>query len=328
VKDIPRVVCIAWAKRSSRLDEISGSVGGTPIKISLLSGRRFLAPIRYLYLGIRTCSILLGADADVVIAQNPPIFCALSAYIAVRSGRRLIIDHHSLAGERNGWLNRAVLGRVEEWLARKALVNTVIHEGYAEVLERMGARSLVLYDAPPVMEVHRRGGKDQDKGRKDFTIVCPLGGHPDEEVDSLIEAVERVEGVRLVITGKWASPRDLRDHPNIEYAGFVPSEDYAKIISEADLGVCLLKGNEMTLPYVLFEFASAELPFLVSSTRTTSRLGDTFLVKNSEDLRRRIEGLRYENDYSELWGKTRELKAYFDARSREGREELRKLLQK
>jgi len=313
-----KITGIVWAKHSNRLDEITSSVGGRAVKIALWSGRKWLAPVRYLYLGFKTGRIISREKADVVIAQNPPVFCALFAHWSAKiHGCRLIIDSHSMARDRAGnglllWL----MDRVERHVMKRAFLNTVIHDGYSKRLSRLGISSLVLLDMPPNFKVEAE--KD-----KRFLVVCPLGGHPDEDIDSVFRVADAVKGCEIVLTGKVKA---ARQHPRVNYAGFLPKDAYEKQLLMSKVGLCLLKNNEMTLPYVLFEFASAELPFLVSRTETTEMLGDSFLVGGEEELVRKLTELTDEMNYEVAVGRVRELKKELLRKSNEGRERLRKIL--
>ena len=313
-----RVTGIVWAKHSSRLDEITSSVGGKAIKISLWSGRKWLAPLRYLYLGLKTSKILSKERVEVIIAQNPPVFCALfSHWFAKLHGSRLIIDSHSMVIDRAGnKLLLRLMDGIERHVMKKAFLNTVIHEGYSKKLDSLGIRNLVLLDMPPNFKVEAK--KD-----KRFLVVCPLGGHPDEDIDSVFRVADAVKGCEIVLTGKVKA---ARQHPRVNYAGFLPKDAYEKQLLMSKVGLCLLKNNEMTLPYVLFEFASAELPFLVSRTETTEMLGDSFLVGGEEELVRKLTELTDEMNYEVAVGRVRELKKELLRKSNEGRERLRKIL--
>jgi hypothetical protein len=317
---MPKVVGIAWATHSNRLDEIVAGLDGESEKISFLSGRKFLAPIRYLYLGIRTIQILRREGAEVVIAQNPPIFCPYFSHLYTRLyGGKLVVDSHSLAMDRaeesSLW---RMISRIERNVLRKSFLNTVINEAYGSVLKEKGIGSLVLYDAPPTMPK-----AEKELKRDPLRIICPLGGHPDEDTDSLLRLADTASGIELLVTGRWDG---AKHHPKINYRGFLPRDEYLRAIATSDIGLCLLKGNEMTLPYVLFEFASAELPFIVTRTRATAELGDAFLVSDEEELKRKVESLKDEQNYMKMVENVRALKETMLRKSREGRDCLRQLL--
>ncbi len=316
---MPKIVGVAWAEHSNRLDWILASLGGKSFKISLLSGKKFLAPFRYLYLGVRTLHLLYREGAEVVIAQNPPIFCALFSYFYVKlHGGKLIVDNHSLSCDR---LHKSVLWKFLSWVERatlrRALVNTVIHQGYARKLGELGISCITLYDSPPEFPVN------DPPIRSGFEILCPLGGHPDEDVDLLLRLSSAVEDAHITITGKLTKPAHRH---NVRYAGFLPREEYLKRLRNAKMGLCLIRDNEMTLPYVLFEFASAELPFLVTRTATTRILDDCFLISDFEELARKVNSLKDKDNYAAAVAKTRVLKETFIAKSKQGIESLSRVI--
>lgn len=310
---------IAWATHSNRLDKITMYLQGESYKIALLSGRKALAPFRYLILGIWTLLLLKKRKTGVVVAQNPPVFCALFSYFYVRlNGGKLVIDNHSLAHEK---ASKSILWKILSWIElftlRKALVNTVIHEGYSKKLNSLGIPNIVLYDSPP--EFSNQSERDYAK----FEVICPLGGHPDEDVDTIFKLAERIKNIKILITGKLNRPILA---PNIEYLGFLPREDYIKKVQRASVGLCLIKENEMTLPYVLFEFASAGLPFLVTKTETTKMLDDIFLVGDFNELVTKLNALRDRRNYDVAVGRVMELKERWVKQSKEGLELLRRTI--
>ena len=90
--------------------------------------------------------------------------------------------------------------------------------------------------------------------------------------------------------------------------------------------MCLIRNNEMTLPYVLFEFASAELPFLTTRSKATSFLDDSFVIKCEEELTVKLQNLRDEQKYVEQVERDRVLKENLARRSEEDSKHLKKLL--
>ena len=316
----PRVVGIAWAEHSNRLDAISQSLEGRAEKISWLSGRKYLAPMRYFVLGIRTVWRLGRLSPDVVIAQNPPIFCPLFAYFYTRvHGKKLVMDSHSLARDNlsRGFVWRALAG-IEAFLMRRTLSNTVIHEAYSSALAGLGISSMVLYDSPPELDVSGR------KKAEALRVICPLGGHPDEDIQGMLRVAGAVEGMEVVVTGKWKAPVE---HPRVRYAGFLPREEYLKELLGSRAGLCLLQGNQMTLPYVLFEFASAGVPFVVSETTATRVVGDSFLAKDATEATEKLGLMRDDARYASLINEVAALRESLREKSREGLERLRLAVQ-
>jgi len=319
IENIQKVVGIAWAEHSNRLDAISEALGGKAEKISWLSGKKYLAPIRYFVLGIRSLWRLERLSPDVVIAQNPPIFCPLFAYLYTKVHRKkLVMDCHSLARDNigQGFIWRA-LTSIESFLMRRTFSNTVIHEVYSSILAGSGIRSVVLYDAPP--EINISGSKVV----KTLIVICPLGGHPDEDVKGILEVAGAVEGIEVVVTGKWKTPIE---HPRVKYVGFLPREKYLMELLSSRAGLCLIRGNAMTLPYVLFEFIAAGIPFVVNETPVTRILGHRFLAKNIAQVAEKLEMMKNEEHYAALVSEVVALREVLKGKSEEGFKQLRQAI--
>ena len=84
--------------------------------------------------------------------------------------------------------------------------------------------------------------------------------------------------------------------------------DYINEVLISRVGICLIRNNEMTLPYVLFEFLSAELPFLMIRRRTTQMIDDSFLVGDEQELMDKLESFKDDREYEEAVEKARALK--------------------
>jgi hypothetical protein len=78
----------------------------------------------------------------------------------------------------------------------------------------------------------------------------------------------------------------------------------------------------MTLPSVLFEFASAGLPFVVSETAVTRMVGDRFLARDPAKAAKKLELMKDESHYAALVAEVAALKDSLRAKSREGLEKL------
>ncbi|RWX72778.1 MAG: hypothetical protein Metus_1637 [Candidatus Methanosuratincola subterraneus] len=224
------------------------------------------------------------------------------------------MDCHSLAMDKmkDGFVWRA-LANLESFLMRHTFSNTVIHETYSLVLAGLGIRSIVLYDSPP--EINTSGRKSV----KSLRVICPLGGHPDEDIQGILEVAGIVEDLEVVVTGKWKTPIK---HPRVKYLGFLPRERYLRELLSSRAGLCLIRGNTMTLPYVLFEFAAAGIPFVINETPVTRVVGQSFLAKNIAQVAEKLEMMKDENYYASLVSEVAALQEVLKGKNKEGLEKL------
>jgi glycosyltransferase involved in cell wall biosynthesis len=299
-----RALVILWGPFGFRSDELAEAVGAERASITLLYGPRYFAPIRYLALFFRTLFLLAQKRPDVVYAQNPPTFCPLTCLLYCRvAGARLVIDHHSIwsvktLGGRSP-LSRGI-GFLERVVSRAADANTAPHSMWARMLEKMGARDVLVYhDYVPTNTRRRDEALRRRMGEGQTLAISSHGGHPLErlEVEAAAVGKERGEGVSLVISG----PREKLERrfaamslpPNVRYAGFLEREVYESLKASADFALNITD-EPYTLSHVLFEFAASSLPVISSKEPVVEELfGDSLLYADStvDDVAEKVRAL-------------------------------------
>jgi len=289
---MPKTLILLWAPFGFRADELANVVGAERASITLLYGPRYFAPVRYLALFFRTLFLLAQKRPDVVYAQNPPVFCPLTCLLYCRvAGARLVIDHHSIwsvktLGGRSP-LSRAI-GFLERAVSRAAEANTAPHSMWARMLEKMGARDVLVYhDYVPMNTRRRDEALRRRMGDGETLAISSHGGHPLErlEVEAAAVGRDRDEGVSLVTSG----PREKLERrfaamslpPNVRYAGFLEREVYESLKASADFAINITD-EPHTLSHVLFEFAASSLPVISSKESVVEELfGDSILYADS-----------------------------------------------
>jgi glycosyltransferase involved in cell wall biosynthesis len=301
---LPKILGLLWGPFGFRSDELAEVVGAERASITLLYGPRYFAPVRYLALFFRTLFLLAQKRPDVVLAQNPPIFCPLTCLLYCRlAGARLVIDHHSIwsvktLGGRSP-LSRGI-GFLERVVSRAADANTAPHSMWARMLVKMGAKDVLIYhDYVP----RNTRGPDEALRRRmgdgSVLAISSHGGHPLErlEVEAAAVGKEREAGVSLVISG----PREKLERrfaamsipPNVRYVGFLEREVYESLKASADFAVNITD-EPYTLSHVLFEFAASSLPVISSKEPVVEELfGDSLLYADStvEDVAEKVRRL-------------------------------------
>jgi len=98
---------IAWTHFNRRSELLARHLGAGLHYISGQSGKLLRPPVKYLAQALKalmrypaqarqTWRILRQENPDVILVQNPPIFCVLVAYLfARRYGARYVIDSHT-----------------------------------------------------------------------------------------------------------------------------------------------------------------------------------------------------------------------------------------
>jgi len=279
-----------WAPFGDRARELAGAVGAEQLSITFLYGPRYFAPVRYVVLSLRTLLMLLRRGPEVVIAQNPPIFCPLVCLLYCRvSGARLIVDHHAIWKVKT--LGRGPLSRAIEFLevvvARAAYANTAPHGMWAEMLVRMGARRVeTVHDFVPSNPNGRSEALRRRLSDEPVISVASHGGHPLERLEVEAEAVGRLRGVSLLVSGPTEKLArrfaGMRLPPNVRYLGFLDKGTYESLKASADFAINITD-EPYTLSHVIFEFAASGLPVISSKEAVVEEVfGDSVLYADSD----------------------------------------------
>lgn len=263
---------------------------------------------------------------DVILVQNPPSVPTLAAaWTAARlRGARFVIDWHNLShtilAVRLGERHRAVraLARSERRWARRADAHLAVSRSMADWLQRewkIGAT--VVYDRPTdffrkpsleaANELWQRLARDLNLGsRRVPLVVAPTSWTPDEDVDLLLEALERAErtltsrlgppdgtapDLAVLLTGrgemKTAFEQRLsrRNFTRIAVrTAWLEPADYPTLVGMADAGLCLHQSSSgLDLPMKVADFRGAGVPVcafdygpVLSEVLTPGREGLTF----------------------------------------------------
>lgn len=275
--------------------------------------------VKLVLFAVTTFRILKERRPDVVVAQNPPTFCPLAVYLSMKLVNPrgvVVVDSHALAVEmgRRSALWR-LLAVVERFILKRVSLATVTHELYLNYLSPLGVDALVFYDSIP-------GYVCEDRVKR-YDFICPLGGHEDEDVDQVFRVAERFKDARILVTG--VVDPSIVFPVNVEYKGFLQKNAYVEALFESRYGLCPIRGNPMTLPYVLFDFMAAGVPFFVTRNRILERIiAPDFLYSGSDALIKKIDRLCDEDYERRLVERLGQLKIMFNERSAEGREKLLK----
>lgn len=295
-----KVLTLVWGPFGFRADELAEAVGSERESITFLYGPRYFAPLRYLALFFKTALILMSRRPEVVIAQNPPVFCPVACLAYCRmTGAHLIVDHHSIWRVKTlgrGPFSRA-LGFLERFVARSAYANTAPNRFWAEQLSQMGARRVkVIHDFVPKNQHLKDERLRETLAKERVVAISSHGGHPLERMESEAAAVGATPGVALVITGPVEKLKGrLPQHslpPNVRYAGFLTRDTYETLKASADFALNITD-EPYTLSHVLLEFAASSLPVVSSKQEVVEDFfGDSLLYTLSSSPSDVAEGVR------------------------------------
>lgn len=246
--------------------------------------------------------LLRGPRPDLILVQNPPAVPALSvSWLAARlRGSRLVIDwqnlSHTQAAARLGESHPVArsVARTERRWARRADAHLAVSHAMAQWLAREYRVTAAVVPERPLrmagpVTAHEaaalwaRMGAPLSRGdARTPLVVCPTDWTHEEDLDLLLEAVERADRslVRLsgsvahALTVALAGRGALRDgfEARVIRRGFkrvavhtpsLDSSDVRRLIGMADLGLSLrLSTSGLDLPPALADFRAAGVPVL------------------------------------------------------------------
>ncbi len=266
------LMLIAWAPSSPTFVDLAALLNGRIVYLNVLFGRRWAAPLRYLFLALKTFRVLRRERPNGVFAQNPPIFCPLVVIAARRATSfKLIVDHHavwSIKSIREPILSQIIAG-LEKFVVKRADANITPNDNWTREFRTMGARNAFTYH--DFLE-KKTSDKKVSLSIKDrlpphrFLVIAAHGGHPEELLEEEVAAVRGLSDYVLVITGR----RDkigqrlakLNLSGNVVYAGYLDQADYESLKRDADVALSLSK-EPNTVPHALHEFLSYGTPTVV-----------------------------------------------------------------
>ena len=207
---------------------------------------------------------------DVVHANENDTLAAGWA-LARRSSARLVYDAHELysTSEPNyPVVYRAVMGRVESVLARRADAVTAVSEPIAEEMQRrfrLRARPLAVLNAPDVS-----GDEPVPGGDGPLSAIYQGAMGASRPLSDLLDAAEAGEGWVLTIRVAGADPEALRREvaarglaERITIADPVPPTELVEALRGYEAGIILNRpltlNDELVFPNKLFEYLMAGL---------------------------------------------------------------------
>lgn len=254
-----RRMFLAWSPHSRRSEIFAQELGAELYCVHYLKFQSPLyAPPKYVLQAIRTLQLLFRRRPRVVFVQNPPFVCGLVVAFYCRVvGARFAFDHHSAAFARV-W-NWAL--PVQKHLARRAVVNIVTNQHWADIVQSWGARALIMGD--PFVELPAGEPFPVAPG---FTIAFVQTFAPDEPLEAVLEAASRLPEVHLYVTGNTRRKPDsfFDNRPaNVTFTGFLPDPQYIGLLRTVD-AIMVLTTRDHTLQLGGCEAVSVGKPLIVS----------------------------------------------------------------
>jgi glycosyltransferase involved in cell wall biosynthesis len=266
-----KIVFLVWAPYSSRAENLSERLNAHLYLISYKFKNKIYSPLKYSLLFARTIHILRKEKPKIIICQNPPIFCALSAIIynyLFDADSIVVIDAHTGAFDRPWSYLKSLTKSIMKRASTIIVTNTKLQDF---VLQNFKLKAIVLDDKIPEFNklsynnIERESGQVGDKG---FKVAVISSFAYDEPMNEILDAAAELPTVRFYITGdaSKAHKKFLKNKmsDNVVFTGFLNRDNYVSLLQQVD-AVMVLTKRDNTMLSGTYEALALQKPLITSN---------------------------------------------------------------
>ncbi len=218
--------------------------------LSLTFKNRLMRPLEYMIKACQTLLLLTQKRPDMLwiqLAPTPLIYIAHLYRLIFNRKTVIIADCHN-SMYRSPWidfpgalslLNRCNLVLVHNSWVREQALRAGVKNDHLQVLETRPAN------------LDCKTFKSQEETIPRPWILLPCSFDPDEPINFVIDAARQVPEITFVLTGKLARAQGIHDlieiPANIKLVGFVPKEEFDRLLYAADIIMGLTKRDGVQL---------------------------------------------------------------------------------
>ena len=274
-----RGLFLVWKKYQRRPEVLAPLINCQLKFIPHLFGSKYLRPLDYLIKLIVSVKDIAIAKPDFVVAQCPPTFSALPAWITKTP---YIIDAHN------------PLFQVQLW-QKLPLTKTLLQNALAIIVHNLEMFELVRNIYPdarlfticdPICAIAPETPQKRSLNR---ILVIASFDPWDEPVDLLIKTIKELSEFEFVITADInkldpETAAKLTQLGNVTLTGFLATEEYHRVLCSS-LASLVLTTSDATQPSGACEALSSDTQLVISKTSLTEKLFGEWavLVENSSD---------------------------------------------
>jgi glycosyltransferase involved in cell wall biosynthesis len=268
---------LVWKKYQRRPEVLAPLINCELKFIPHLFNSKYLRPLDYLIKLIVSIKDILTKKPDFVVAQCPPTFSALPAWLTKTP---YLIDAHN------------PLFQVEMW-QKLPLTKTLLQDALGIIVHNSEMYHLVHKRSPdsqlfticdPIVPIVL----PQPKQRQSTQILVIASFDPwDEPVELLIETIQELPEYQFIVTASLnkldpKTAASLQSLSNVNLTGFLAIEEYHQMLCSS-LAALVLTTSNATQPSGACEALSSDTQLVISKTSLTKKLfGDwAIIVDNS-----------------------------------------------
>jgi hypothetical protein len=295
--DLVKIVYIVWFRYNRRAELLAQNLGAKIFYIVYgKRGRTLQTLVKYPIQAWRTWLVLRRERPRIIFVQNPPIFCALVAFIYSSCHRaRYVIDSHTGAFLLAKW--RWSL-RLHRWLSRRALATIVHNVDQEKIIETWDCPYCVLGFTPGSYS-----GREPFPLDRKFNIAVICNVAEDKWLADVFDAAVLLPDVCFYITGdsqRIPKPLLMRKPENCRLTGYLPYGQYVSLLAGAN-AIMDLHDSDHTLLLGGFEAVSLGKVLITSDwplLRGYFSLGTVYVRNTAQSI---LEGVhRVQKEESKL----------------------------
>ena len=296
---------LVWKKYQRRPEVLAPLIDCELKFIPHLFGNKYLRPLDYLIKLLVNVRDILIKKPSFVIAQCPPTFSALSAWLTKTP---YVIDAHNPLFQVQMWQNLPLT----KTLFQNALGIIVHNFEMYQLVKKLAPDSRLFTISDPIVPIE----PDRPQQRQTKRILVIASFDPwDEPVDLLIETMKELAEYQFVVTADInqlvpETAARLRELDNVKLTGFLATEQYHQMLCSS-LAALVLTTSDATQPSGACEALSSNTQLIISKTSLTQKMfGDwAVLVDNSVGaIAEAIRGLSLQDldltQYRQQWNRT------------------------
>ncbi len=289
-------VFIVWKKFQRRVEVLSPQFG---LEIIYLHYEweeysKFHKAFSYLLKTVETFKHLLQKRPPLIFVQLPPTLVLYQvAFYAWLTGAKYVSDCH----------NSMVYGYWSKWIFAKKLLNDgimVVHNDHVadHVKKSMGIAPFVLRTG-----ITKRNYQDNNLNtllnRLSLSskryVILPWNFNSDEPLAEVFEAISSMPDIQFVMTWYFEKlAKSLMNilPPNLKLTGFLETEDFNHLFSNAGVAL-VLTNRDGTQLSGMHEAMAFEIPAVISDLKTTRFLYKDIPVYVENTPEAIVRGIRY-----------------------------------
>ena len=274
-----RGLFLVWKKYQRRPEVLAPLINCQLKFMPHLFGSKYLRPLDYLIKLIVSVKDIAIAKPDFVVAQCPPTFSALPAWITKTP---YIIDAHNPLFQVQMWQKLPFT----KTLLQNALAIIVHNPEMFQLVKNIYPDAKLFTICDPICAI----APETPQKRSPNRILVIASFDPwDEPVDLLIETIEKLSEYEFVITADinkldLETAAKLTQLENVTLTGFLATEEYHRVLCSS-LASLVLTTSDATQPSGACEALSSNTQLVISKTSLTEKLFGEWavLVENSSD---------------------------------------------